>query len=117
LNKYHVLCETNGEKIKLVVRAKNEQQMIKECKKTKTLTKIISYKLIKVYEELIIKKESSQAKIKPKDRRVKLNEENVKEIRELLTKGYNCSYIGRIFNVGDTAIRKIRDGETWKKVV
>jgi DNA invertase Pin-like site-specific DNA recombinase len=116
LNKYHVLCEVNGEQIKLVIRAKNEQQMIKECKKTKNLTKIISYKLLKGDIKPATKKQPPV--LFGRDHpQAKLNEDVVKQIKQLLLQGEKCTHIARMFSVSDVSIRKIKDGKTWSQVV
>lgn len=46
----------------------------------------------------------------------KLTEEDIIEIRELLSMRLSDSRISRMFDVNPEAIRKIRIGETWKHV-
>lgn len=46
----------------------------------------------------------------------KLNKEKVLEIRKLLNIGKGPSEIGRMFNVSETMIRKIRKNESWNNV-
>lgn len=47
----------------------------------------------------------------------KINEEQVKDIRILLTQGISCSEIGRKFNVPRKIISRIKNGDTWKHIV
>lgn len=44
----------------------------------------------------------------------KLKEVEVKEIKNLLEKGYNCTYISKIYKVSRKTISDIKNKKTWK---
>lgn len=46
----------------------------------------------------------------------KLNEDQVKEIKILISQGHACYRIGKKFNVSATTIKRIRNGSNWKHV-
>ncbi len=49
--------------------------------------------------------------------RSKLNERTVKFIKGLLSTGlYNTRFVGNMVGMGETSIRNIRDGKTWREV-
>lgn len=46
----------------------------------------------------------------------KLNEESIREIREMFIEGKTNYAIGRLFNVDPSTIRSVREGRTWSHI-
>ena len=47
----------------------------------------------------------------------KLNDDKVREIRDLLKQKKSCAEIGRLYNVSNVTIANIRDGKIWTQVI
>ena len=51
-----------------------------------------------------------------KNKRSKLNDDKVREIRVLLGGGRSCTSIGKLYNVSNVTIANIRDKKIWTHV-
>lgn len=47
----------------------------------------------------------------------KLNEEQVREIKSLISQGHACYRISKLFNVSSTTVKRIKNGTNWKHVI
>lgn len=53
---------------------------------------------------------------KIKDKQLKLTENQVKEVIQLLLKGKSIRSIAKLYNVSPTVIKNIKEKKTWEKL-